>query len=124
MKNIFIPLIIAILGVIVTTFFIVEKAQSLEGTTWVQEEGLAELKFSEDNNTCYLNLKTDIEITLFLNYYKVDEELMFETKDGLSSFMTLLTTQSSNLKGELRPDRTIVIWIDEENDKGILFHKK
>lgn len=80
-------------------------SSSIEGSEWISENQKAKLKFSENDNSCYLEIITDEKSFIFsFSYSKVNEDYILTVKEeGMNVFAMMFIFQSIesiNLKSE------------------------
>lgn len=91
-----------------------ENEWDLHGTVWVQELSTQELKFSENDNSCYyVSIEQDISVPL--TYTKVKNNLIFEPKNELTTLFLLSAFESFNVTGTLLENNVLII----SSEKGI-----
>lgn len=81
---------------------VIADNNSLEGSKWMTENQLITLRFSENDNSCFMEIKDEERIiTVPLSYSKVDNDVIVSFKEDLATFALIVlfeTLESRTLK--------------------------
>ncbi|MEX2484180.1 MAG: hypothetical protein WED10_06465 [Brumimicrobium sp.] len=92
---------------------------AIHGSTWISEETGFQLSFAENDNICYME-KLSNDLMIPLEYSKMDNQIIIEPKNEMSTLFLLTAFKSANISAIIEDNLTLTL----KNKNGKLTFKR